>query len=294
MDRTPRNKDIATKPQAAAWFKQHPGARQHFDPVLTLLLSLYSGDNHGYINKKAGPRYIFNTWRQEGNAVVVSGTTHYTRVRIRVDKKLTQPAFHPYTRALANRDGRRRIEYVDLIIHTPDNLPLLTDFFSQHAIPGFTIPSPGRLSPGDSDYAPLLRVIDGRVIDVRQTHKGLADRFVRSMQKQGHTCRLEHPLENTRDRVDVLLSRSGQTIYCELKPVAGSSTKREIRAALGQLLDYQYYNTSVRADALWIVLDAPCDTQDTAFITQIRDQHQLSLALVWEEQGAFRVYPASA
>lgn len=294
MDRTPRNPDITVKPQAAAWFTHHPEARLHFDPVLNLLLSGYMGDNHGYINKQTGPHYVFNAWSKEGNTVRVSCTAHYSRVRIRVDKAQTRPAFHPYAKTLANRDGSRRIEYIDLIIRTADDLQLLADFFSQHDIPGFMPSQPGNTSPDETDYAPIIRVVDGRVIDVRQLHNALAGRFTRSMQMQGYACRHEHRLANTLDRVDVLLSRHGLNIYCELKPVAGSSTKREIRAALGQLLDYQYYNKSVRADALWIVLDAPCNTQDTAFIAQIRDQHQLPLTLVWEEHGTFRFYPALA
>ena len=84
-------------------------------------------------------------------------------------------------------------------------------------------------------------------------------------------------------------------IYAELKSVSSYSKKpkRAIRAALGQVLDYQFYDTSNQASELWIVLDqCKLTTKDKEFIKSLNSNFKsITLKLLVEKNElSFREY----
>ncbi|MBW8192743.1 hypothetical protein K0504_17025 [Neiella marina] len=92
-----------------------------------------------------------------------------------------------------------------------------------------------------------------------------------------------------KDRIDVVLEGKSGTVYAELKSISSyRNVKRAIRAALGQLIDYQYYDDKIQASELWIVLDAEVDNEnDIRFIKRLNNEfNNLNLKLVCKTGSA--------
>lgn len=122
-------------------------------------------------------------------------------------------------------------------------------------------------------------------------HLKLSNKFIRWLERKGFkSIKSEFVLAN-HDRIDVRFTLKDKQIFSELKTVSGSSVKRAIREALGQILDYQYYDNREKANELWIVINDECSDNDVLFIKQLIEGHKLPLRLVWEKGKGFLSYP---
>lgn len=138
------------------------------------------------------------------------------------------------------------------------------------------------------------RVIEGKIIVVSKQELKLTQRFVNWLDKHDYynLKKLEQKA-NANDRIDVVLRGGEDTIYAELKSISSyaNTAKRAIRAALGQILDYQYYDGKPTADELWIVLDTcSISNEDAKFIKTLNKKLVgLNLKIVVEStNGEFK------
>lgn len=84
----PRDPNIEAKPEAKKWLDENERAGAIFTVVKELLLNLYRGENHGYINAIQVVQYRFNSWNEHG--VIVTGRKTFTRIEVS-DKKTQRP-----------------------------------------------------------------------------------------------------------------------------------------------------------------------------------------------------------
>lgn len=135
------------------------------------------------------------------------------------------------------------------------------------------------------------RIMKGGKIYANKNEKKLTQNFVRWIKtKSEYSLESLEQRANARDRIDVVLSKKKETIYAELKSVSSYSgmSKRAIRAALGQILDYQFYDGKPKASQLWIVLDS-CEITDSEMVfinTLNKKLNNLNLKLIVEDENS--------
>lgn len=293
MKREPRNSDVKFKPAVVSWFKKSPEAQDHFNPVKDFLVSCYLGSNYGFINKKAYPEYRFNSVGSNEIYVVIRASQNHTLVRIRIDSSKVKVDFNDYYKTIANKDGERTDVY-DFMVSKTSDIKIISDFFRKHEIHNFTAPKVGvwkNFEINTPDKCKSIRLQSGETVEVSHEHLKLSIKFIKWLGKQGYKkIKNEYILAN-QDRIDVLFNLNDKTIFAELKTVSGSSAKRAIREALGQVLDYQYYDQAERASELWIVVNDECSDKDMLFINKLIGKHKLPLRLVWEKSRGFKSFP---
>lgn len=129
-----------------------------------------------------------------------------------------------------------------------------------------------------------------------QKEKELTQRFIYWIERQNiYILKGLEQRTGANDRIDVSLQHGLSLIYAELKSVSSYSgmPKRAIRAALGQILDYQFYDRKEMAQELWIVLDnSELTKEDRSFITSLNTKFKdLNLKLLVEDRNSsFKVY----
>lgn len=293
MKREPRNPDISFKPAVVSWFNKHTEAKAHFDPIIKFLVEHYSGSNYGFINKKAYPEYRFNSIGNGEIYVVIRASQSHSIVRFRIDSAVVEYEFSDYCKNVAAKDGSR-IDVVDFIVEKTNDLKLLNDFLRRHEIHNFKQPKINSWKEhkvNSADGYTSIRLQSGKEVEVTHGHLELSKKFINWLKKNGFkNIKNEFILANF-DRIDVLFKMNRKNILSELKTVSGSSTKRVIREALGQILDYQYYHNSDEADELWIVVNDECTELDVRFVKQLRERHKLPLRLVWTKNQGFASFP---
>lgn len=292
MNRKPRNPDARHKPAVVSWFKKNKQAKNHFDPVINFLCNHYTGDNFGFINKKAFPEYRFNSAGNGEVCVVVRASLSHTRVRISNYNNL-HPEFSDYTKRIANRHGEY-YEVVDFLISKKDDLKLLSEFISSHSVDNFdkNCATPWNSSEfNESTNRQMIRLIEGGIVEVSDDHFRLQKKFIEWVKTRGTKQIQEEFVLANRDRIDVRFNFRRKNVFSELKTVSGSSTKRAIREALGQLLDYQYHGETITSDELWIVVDGECNDDDVEFINKLIINHKLPIRLLWEKNDKFSSFP---
>jgi hypothetical protein len=286
---------MKNKPAVIAWFKNNPEANAFFDPVKGFLVQHYSGANHGFINRDAYPDYRFNSARGKGEIYVnIRARQGHTVVRIRIKSELVHPDFSDYQKTIAGRSPNERIDVVDFVISETEHLKVMNDFFRVHKIDNFTVPSKNAWKKFDINSAGTyksIRTTEGRTVEVTHGHLELSKKFIKWLKRKGYrNIKDEFVLANF-DRIDVRFELEDKKIFSELKTVSGRATKRAIRQALGQILDYQYYDDREKADELWIVVNDECTNLDVQFIKQLVEKHELPLRLVWEKRKGFASFP---
>ncbi len=285
----PRNPDINYKPIAKAWLEKHPEARNHFEPLKNLLLQFYSNSNHGYINQ--GPfEYRFDDLKV---GVIIFVSQAHSRLRIKINCVDAHPDFRDYCKRVHKQN--REYDAVTLFVSSQSHLIQVADFFRKHQIPNFPFDESAiNLDAWEKNQNyTTTRTYTGQEIKVTINHKLLSDQFVEWLRSYSSgKIHEEYRIEGCQDRIDVIFNFNGETIISELKTVEGSSSKRAIREALGQVLDYQYYQGKEKADQLWIVLNDEADVDDIAFINVLIKKHKIPLRLVCQNSKGFSFYPA--
>ena len=72
--------------------------------------------------------------------------------------------------------------------------------------------------------------------NIEPLHAKLQALFVKHLAKKGIN------FEENKDYIDVQYTNRGELCYCEIKPTQNMDSKYAIRIAVGQLLEYQYFN----------------------------------------------------
>jgi len=102
-------------------------------------------------------------------------------------------------------------------------------------------------------------------------------------------------LENThgiqavqeRKQIDATFEIGGSRFLAEFKIAYLGKTKRAIREALGQILEYNFYPPRVRHDQWLLILDtAPCE-EDMEFVHRLREKLGFPLTVGWKTDSAF-------
>lgn len=157
-------------------------------------------------------------------------------------------------------------------------------------------PSSKRTKVDLNQFIPQYRESTGRTITVSQKEKELTHRFINWIEKQKiYKLKELEQLTGANDRIDVSLLQGLSLVYAELKSVSSYSgmPKRAIRAALGQILDYQLYDRREMAHELWIVLDnCELKKEDKEFIASLNSTfNELNLRLLVEKSNSsFNIY----
>ncbi len=286
-----RNPDMRSKPAVIGWFKNNPEAKSHFESTRKYLVSIYNGKNHGFINKAAYPEYRFSS--RQDTRVFIRGAINHSTIRIYLPKKLVSSEFRDFCSILGKKKNKYG-QYLDFIIATTEDLKVVNDFFRSHKVTHFKRP-PKRNWQNFVIKEPAreqtIRLIDKTEVVVSHYHKNLERDFIRWLKKMRYTNVHQEFLLANNDRIDVRFSLLDKAIFAELKTINGSSSKRAIRQALGQILDYKYHGDIQNVDELWIVINGEFSDYDTAFIQVLRDEHSLPLRLLGKNKQSIKAYP---
>lgn len=90
-----------------------------------------------------------------------------------------------------------------------------------------------------------------------------------------------------RQQIDATFEVGHKRFLVEFKIAYQGNTKRAIREALGQILEYNHYPPRVSRDHSLLILDiAPCE-EDIIFLNRLRETFRFPLSLGWETNSAF-------
>jgi hypothetical protein len=133
---------------------------------------------------------------------------------------------------------------------------------------------------------PVTRYTSAALRVIRRKHVALSNRF-RSWLELTYGVRVLQE----RQQVDATFETGGKTFLTEFKIAYQGNTKRAIREALGQILEYNHYPPRVSRNHWLLVLDiAPCQ-EDSLFIQDLRDRFHIPLSLGWDTGLAFLFEP---
>ena len=82
-----------------------------------------------------------------------------------------------------------------------------------------------------------------------------------------------------------------ERVCVELKTEADGDVKTQIRSAIGQLFEYNYYPGREIADQWIIGTDTKPRRKDLEFIDNLREVLQTELYLIWQSKTGFKSYP---
>jgi hypothetical protein len=117
-------------------------------------------------------------------------------------------------------------------------------------------------------------------------HVALSNEF-KVWLKNAHGIRVAQEHE----QIDATFEAAGKRFLAEFKIAYLGKTKRAIREALGQILEYNHYPPRTSHDGWLLILDMmPCEA-DKAFIRRLRETFGLPLTLGWRADSAFVFEP---
>jgi hypothetical protein len=117
-------------------------------------------------------------------------------------------------------------------------------------------------------------------------HVALSNRF-KSWMKDLHSVYVRQE----RQHVDATFEAGGKRFLAEFKIAYHDDTKRAIREALGQILEYNYYPPRVSHDHSLLILDMAPGEDDRTFLRSLREKFSLPLNLGWESKSGFEFDP---
>jgi hypothetical protein len=92
--------------------------------------------------------------------------------------------------------------------------------------------------------------------------------------------------------VDIRFEQANHTMLTELKTCFGVGTRKAIREALGQLLEYNHYPSRETCKQWFIVLDEEPSDDDKRYIEILRKLRSLPLTIGWRTKKGFDFCPA--
>lgn len=90
-----------------------------------------------------------------------------------------------------------------------------------------------------------------------------------------------------REQIDATFEIGGRKYLAEFKIAYQDNTKRAIREALGQILEYNHYPPRISHDHWLLILDVTPSKEDIVFISRLRNTFGVPLTLGWQADSAF-------
>ncbi|MFW9885134.1 MAG: hypothetical protein ACFFEX_12180 [Candidatus Thorarchaeota archaeon] len=135
------------------------------------------------------------------------------------------------------------------------------------------------IPPEASDY---LRATRKMMKVIQPRHRRLSRKFAKWLANEGYDrIRVE------KDQIDVTFQDDRITYMVEIKIVYKVSTKYAIREAIGQVLEYNYYEGRKPADNWIILIESEPTDDDIQYLKRIKKKHQLPLNLGWLKGSDF-------
>lgn len=119
-----------------------------------------------------------------------------------------------------------------------------------------------------------------------QSHKKLSRKF-RKWIKDNHSTKIR----KERRGIDVEFILGKERVCVELKTEAEGDVKNQIRKAIGQLFEYNYYPGREIANQWIIGTDTKPRRNDLEYIDELQELLPMKLTLIWEEKNGFNCHP---
>lgn len=94
-----------------------------------------------------------------------------------------------------------------------------------------------------------------------------------------------------REQVDIRFELDSTSVLAELEVCLGRGTRRAIREAIGQLLEYNHYPGRSSASEWLLVLDECPSELDFEYLRSIRHEYSLPVFVGWKSGGGFAFQP---
>lgn len=300
--------DMAKKFEAE-WFENREDELfSLYNQSIEYLISQYKGENHRAVKGGgATPKYRFNYKRHatDSELITINVTPAARKIEVRFLPRVTnnilvKEGLEQNNIQLNDKKNATGISItgLEVTIEQPSDINFLRDVLASYSVDNF-VSTPDDYFP-DSQKVPFQpkrnkkRIIAGTEITASQNELELSSRFVKWINSIGaNNVTLEQRC-NERDRIDVAFELNKESTIAELKSLSSynKSAKRAIRAALGQLLDYQYFDRNTQKSKLWIVLDGKISQKEMDFISRINANHELSIVIIFEtEEHQFHSFP---
>jgi hypothetical protein len=121
---------------------------------------------------------------------------------------------------------------------------------------------------------------------IRCEHVALSNRFTGWLQNAFGVTAVQE-----RQQIDATFKHNGKKFLVEFKIAYLGDTKRAIREALGQILEYNHYPQRVSHDHWLLILNTEPDKNDKVFLNRLREAFGLPLTLGWQIGSAFIFEP---
>jgi hypothetical protein len=130
-------------------------------------------------------------------------------------------------------------------------------------------------------YTPVaLRII-------RREHVSLSNQFKLWLKNtKGILAAQEH------QHIDATFEALGRRFLAEFKIAYLGNTKKAIREALGQILEYNHYPPRASHDSWLLILDKEPSGEDRTFLSVLREGYGLPLTLGWKADSTFEFEPS--
>ncbi len=143
-------------------------------------------------------------------------------------------------------------------------------------------------SEGDEyDEKPSVIHITERDIPRSQAHKILSRKF-RKWIRENYSERIR----KERNGIDVEFMLGDDIVCVELKTKSDGTVREQIRDALGQLFEYNYYPGREVADQWIIGTDTKPKRKDLEYVDTLQECLPRRLTLIWEDKTGFRCHPS--
>jgi hypothetical protein len=83
--------------------------------------------------------------------------------------------------------------------------------------------------------------------------------------------------------LDVTFDLHGTPWMAEIKICYGKNTRAAIRAAVGQIIEYNHWPTRTPRQRWLVLLDTPADADDRAYIDGLRQLYKLPIFIAWQK-----------
>lgn len=121
---------------------------------------------------------------------------------------------------------------------------------------------------------------------IRREHAALSNLFVIWLQNTyGISVIQEH------QQVDAKFEVGGSKFLCEFKVAYQGNTKRAIREALGQILEYNHYPPRTSHNEWLLILNATPSEDDKEYLQRLNETFKFPLSLGWRTDRGFDFQP---
>jgi hypothetical protein len=117
---------------------------------------------------------------------------------------------------------------------------------------------------------------------INPLHSKLVAEFAKWLKKEFNII-----AEAEKEYMDLQFSHSGKTYMAEAKIIYGTSPRISIREALGQILEYNYYDPNSNKDRWIILLNEPPQPKDRMFVDALVKMWRFPLTLSWKDGKTF-------